>query len=265
MIRLRSTLLLAIAGVFLAGLTTPVQGQSVDAVVDKMRASHEKQLETVDSYIIKTNLYTSYTKKVTTNGEPTYQTETKMSDDGPAFASTTSRPTAYGLHFDRLKKHATYGGTTTVNGANAHVLHVDDPGKMDPEMGDQASSLTYYIDANRFLPARMVMTLKGQQQQGGAQAPTVTVNMMDYNTVDGLTVPYRMEIQYEMDMSKKQKDQMRAMMKKMEDMPAQQREQMKRMMGGEQMDMMKQMLSGDPVVVEVQDVQVNVPLPDDVF
>lgn len=265
MLRLRSTLLLLFVGLLVTAPT--VQAQSVDAVVNKMQANYEKQLDRIDTYIVETNLYTSYNKKVMTDGEATFETETKMKGAETAFASTTSHSTAYGLHFDRLKKHATYGGTKTIDGANCHVLEVKDPKALDAQMGDQAKRLTYYIDASEYVPVRMVMQTRGQgqAQAGSANEPTVTINMRDYKTVDGLTLPFRMEIQYDMNMSEQQKQQMQKMMEKMENMPAQQREQMKKMMGESQMEMMKQMMSGDPVVVEVQDVKVNAPLPDGVF
>jgi hypothetical protein len=47
-------------------------------------------------------------------------------------------------------------------------------------------------------------------------------------------------------------------------MPEKDSERMKQMMGN-QVEMMKQMLSGEPIVVEVKDVQVNTEIPPGVF
>jgi hypothetical protein len=183
-----------------------------------------------------------------------------------SFASSSTPSSAYGLQFDRLKEHATYAGTETVNGARCHVLEIDDPSKIHPDMTQSdAERMTYYVDAEQYVPARMVMKQKRQGRgPGGPQTSSVTIDMKNYKTTDGLTLPYRMEFQVDMNMSEQQRKQMKMMMQKMENMPEQQREQMKKMMGG-QMEMMKQMMSGDPIVVEVQSVKVNVELPEGMF
>jgi len=268
MLRLRSSLVLVFVGLCLGSLTVPAAAQSVASVVDKMQARVKKQTETVDTYIVETNLYTSYNKKVMKGGEPSYKTETEMKGQGSSSIASTSTPsTAYGLQFDRLKKHATYAGTETVNGTRCHVLKVDDPSKVNPDTskGD-AESMTYYVDAKRYVPARMVVKQKTKKRKrGGPQASSVTINMKNYKTTDGLTLPYRMEFQVDMDMSEKQRKQMKMMMQKMENMPEQQRKRMKQMMGEGQMEMVKQMMSGEPIVVDVQNVKVNVDLPKGTF
>lgn len=263
MLHLRSSLLLLFVGL-LGGLPLTTSAQSVDAVVENMRNKHTQQLESVDTYVVETNLYTSYNKKVMRDGEPTYETQTKMKGDGaPSFASTSTPTTAYGLQFDRLKEQASYEGTETINGTECHILQVDDPSAVNADVGDDAERMTYFIDASEFVPVRLVLQTKGQGGRG-SKPSTVTVNMMNYETVDGLTLPHRMEIQFEMEMSDQQRQQMKQAMQKMKDLPEQQRQQMENMMGS-QMEMMKQMMSGDPVVIEVQSVEVNSDLPDGMF
>lgn len=266
MTRLRSSLFFLFVGVFLGSLLSPASAQSVDSVVDAMQAVYDRQLETVDTYIVKTNLYTSYNKKVTRDGEPTYQTQTKLKGEGlTSFASTSTPSSAYGFEFDRLREHATYNGTETIDGVRCHILQVDDPEKVNADVGEDAERLTYYIDAEQSVPVRMVMQTKRQKNnRGGPEPSSVTVNMKNYQTVDGLTLPHRMEMQFEMNMSDDQRKQMEQAMAQMDNMPEQQRKQMEKMMG-EQMNMMKQMMSGDPLVVEVESVEVNVDLPEDVF
>lgn len=262
-----SPLLLLFVGLFLSGFAAPASAQSVASVVDNMQARYEQQLERVDTYVVKTNLYTSYNEKVMKEGEPTYRTQTKMSgEEGTSVASNSTPSTAPGLPFDRLKKHATYAGTEAVDGARCHVLQVDEPSKVNPEMKRQeAESMTYYIDAEQHVPARMVMRAKSRgKTQGGVQASTVTIDMKNHKTVDGLTLPHRMEIQVEMDMSEQQRKQMKMIMQKMKNMPEQQRRQMRKRMG-DRMDMMKQMISEEPLIVEVQGVEVNTEIPENVF
>jgi hypothetical protein len=265
MIRLRSLLSFLFVGLLLT-TAAPAAGQSVASIVDEMQAKYQQQLDAVDTYIVETNLYTSYNKKVMKDGAPTYQSQTQMKGADPSSYAATSTPSAaYGLQFERLKEHATYTGTETVNGVQTHVLQVDDPSKVNPDMSQgDAESMTYYIDAEQHVPTRMVMKPKGQGGNQGPQASSVTINMTNFQTTDGLTLPHRMEIQVEMNMSEQQRKQMEQAMAQMKNMPEQQRKQMEKMMG-DKMEMMQQMMSGEPIVVEVQSVEVNVELPDGVF
>lgn len=261
-LRLRSSLLLFFALLF---GTVPAPAQSVEAVVEQMRAQYERQLDAVNTYVVETNLYTSYNKKVMRDGSPTYESRTQMKGQSSnSFASGTTPSAAYGLQLDRLTQHAAYQGTETINGVRCHVLQVEAPSKVNPDMSaDEAESMTYYIDAERSVPSRILMKPKGRGGQG-PQASSVTINMRDYRTTDGLTLPFRMEFQIDMNMSEQQRQQMQQAMKQMENMPEAQRKQMESMMG-DQMQMMKQMMSGEPIVVEVESVQVNTELPDGMF
>jgi len=264
MLRLRSSLLLLFVGLCLGSLAAPATAQSIASVVDEMQARYTEQIETVDTYIVETNLYTSYNKKVMTDGEPTYKTETNMKDGGNPIASTSTPSSAYGLQFERLKKNATYAGTQTIDGVSCHILKVDDPSKVNPDMsGSDTESMTYYIHVEKYVPVRVIVEQKAKKKsRGGPEPSSMTINMKNYKTTDGLTLPHRME--FVIELPEEQQKQMQQMMKKMENMPEQQREQMKKMMGGK-MEMMKQMMSGDPIVVEVQNVQVNVDLPEGMF
>lgn len=262
----RLLLALFVLTLLVAVRSAPASAQSVESVVDNMQAAYEQQLESVDTYIVETNLYTSFHEKVTEDGEPTYRTSTQMKGtESPSFASSNSPSMAYGFHFDQLRQTATFDGTESVDGTQAYVLRVDNPSAVDPDMDESAQGVTYYIDAERYFPIRMVMQSKPQgNAPGGGSGSTVTVNMKNYQTVDGLTLPHRMEMQVDMNMSDQQRQQMKKMLKKLENLPEQQRKQMEKMLG-DQMGMMKQMFSGEPVVVEVQSVQVNTEIPEGIF
>lgn len=242
----------------------PATAQSVDAVVDQLRATYQQQLEAVDTYVVETNLYTSYTRKVTRDGTSTYESATRLTgrSDMP-FATDTTPSATFGLQLDRLAQHATYAGTETIDGVRCHVLQVEEPEKVNPDMaaGD-AERMTYYIDAERHVPARIHLT---PPRRGQGPSPSgVTITMRDYRTTDGLTLPYRMEFQVDMEMSEQQRAQMEQALKQMENMSDQQRRMMQKMMGG-QMDMMRRMMADEPMVVEVQRVEVNTEIPDGIF
>lgn len=263
MLPLRSpVLLLSLVLSLVVGLT-PATAQSVESIVDDMRAQYEQQFETVDTYIVETNLYTSYHRKAS-GQESSYQTQTTMKGEGmSSFASNTTVSSAYGLQFDQLKKHATYTGTEMIDGMQCHVLQVDDPSKVGSEMGAEAESMTYYVHADRLMPARMVMT-STPSTQGGPQPSSVTIDLKNYTTTDGLTLPHRMDIHLDANISEQQRQQMKKVMRKLENLPEQKRKQMEKMMGG-QMEMMKQIMSGEPITIDVQSVKVNTEIPEGVF
>lgn len=235
-------------------------------MVENMREVYQQQLETVDTYIVETNMYTSYARKVTRNGEPTYETSTQMQGQSQSALASTSTPSSvYGFEFDRLKQHATYGGTETIDGTRTHVLQVDSPSEVYDDVGEEAESMNYYIDAERHVPVRMVMQMASTQNpQDPMQGGSMTINLKNYETVEGLTLPHRMEMQVDANMSEEQQRQMEQLKKQMEDMPEEQRRQMEQMMG-DGLEMMQNMMSGEPMVVEVKRVQVNVDLPPEAF
>ena len=256
--------LLVLALTLLIG-TAPAAAQSVEAVVENLRATYQQQLDAVDTYVVETNLYTSYNRKVTRDGRPTYESATRLKgNENTPFATTTTPTAAYGPQLDHLAQYATYAGTETVDGVLCHLLEVEDPERVNPEMAPgTAERMTYYVDAERHVPARIHMTTAGSGGQG-PQPTGVTIALRDYRTTDGLTLPYRMEFQLEMEMSEQQRAQMEQALKQMENMSDQQRQMMQKMMGG-QMDMMRQMMSGEPIVVEVQRVDVNTEIPEGIF
>ncbi|PSQ95349.1 MAG: hypothetical protein BRD55_10810 [Bacteroidetes bacterium SW_9_63_38] len=262
---LRLSLRPLVMSLLLFGLVAPTSAQSVESVVENMKSVQADQFKGVDTYIVETNHYTSYSKKTSKGPPPTFTTETQMKSTGNTAVENLGTPSnAYGPQLDNLKKRATYEGTETVNGARCHVLKVDTVPSQSAN--PDAQGITYYVDANEYLIARMAIDAQGQGQGQGPSSNdrVVTVNLKNYTTTDGLTLPHRMEIQFDLNMSEQQRQQMKQMMEKMKNMPEQQRKRMQEMMGG-QMDMMKQMMSDEPLVVEVQSVSVNAQLPDDVF
>lgn len=263
MLRLRLSLVSLIIGLLILAAPPTSWAQSVESVVEDMQAVQQEQFETVDTYIVETNRYTSYNKKIIKGESPAYKTEIRMSDGSESNLGEMGSPSSSSsLNLSRLKKHATYEGSETVNGAECHVLNVENVSDVHPNAGQSARRATYHIDADRHLPVRMVMEMTGQQ---GSKDQVVTVNMKNYQSTDGLTLPHRTEIDFNLDMSEKQRQQMKQMMEKMKNLPEEQRKRMQQAMGGEQMNMMKQMMSNEPIVVKVQNVTVNADLPDDVF
>jgi len=244
----------------------PAVAQSVESIVGEMQARHERQLAEIDNYIVETNLSTSYYRKVTRDGRPTFEVTTRMRDGSPIFGADTGIDTGTQMimgpaFLDRLAQHATYAGTATIDGKPAHTLRVNDPSALRDEVGDGVEELTYHVDAEQYVPVRVVAVMASR---GGQQQPTMTMNMSDYRTVEGLTLPYSMTMQMDLGLSEKERRRMEQMRKKMQNMSEQQREQMKRMMGG-RFERMQKMMQGEPTTMTVQSVRVNEGLPDGIF
>lgn len=261
------------------GLVPAAPAQSVDAVVDAMKARYQEQLETVDTYIMETDAYTSYHRKVTHNGEATYETQTRWGDQEGLFgqgANTMPSPQPGLSQLDELAQHASYLGTETLDGQSVHVLRVDDPSVLAPEEEQTPDEMTgemrLYIDADRHVP--LMMEYDVEIEEGGQvreMHPRIT--MSDYRTVDGLTLPWMMQMRMEdldASISPEEREEARQGLEEMEaqmaEMPAEQREMMEGMMDN-QMEQLRQILDEGTIefTVEVQDVQVNVPIPDGVF
>lgn len=254
--------LLSIA--LLASLPSLSAAQSVQSIVDEMKARHEKQLAAVDNYVVETNFSTSYHRKVTKDGRSTYEVTTRLTGDSQMIDAMGTSPTMTTVgpaYLDRLAKHATYAGTETINGTRTHLLRIDNPEAVFEEMDDSADVMTYYVDAQEYLPLRMVVTMKPDDKQ---KASTMTIDLRDYRTVKGLTLPYTMETKMDLGLSEETRQQMEQLKKQMEQMPKEQREQMKRMMG-DQFEQMQNMMAGEPTVVTVKSVRVNEGIPAGIF
>lgn len=245
----------------LALTSLPATAQSAQSIAEQMKARYQEQLEDVNNYVVETTMYTSYHRKVMEDGTPALETEVKMQGEGSLFsamgnspATTSSEP----AHYEELAQNATHMGTETVNGVECHVLRVEDAS----EMKGNAQEMTYYVDAEEYVPMR----LKSVQppQEGGGKPTEVEVNFEDYRTTKGVTLPWRTEMQMNMDMSEKQRQQMKKMMKQLENLPQSQREMMKKQMPMS-FDRMKKIMSGEPTTIEVKDVRVNTDIPEGVF
>lgn len=245
--------------------TGPASAQSLDTVLEQMKAAYHQQFDAVDTYVVKTNLYTSYNKQMQKNGEPAYKTEFRIHDDSGGGLATAGAPsTVHNIHFGRLRKHATYAGTDTVDGTPCHVLRLRHLSDLHANAGPNVTHATYYIHANRYLPVRTAMVLKSPRNRPGrtSRDRIRMVTMSNYRTTDGLVLPHRTEIEFDLDLSKEKRRQRAQMMENLSD---RQRKRMKNAMRDGQMNMVKQMTADTPIVITVDSVSVNAPLPEDVF
>jgi hypothetical protein len=237
--------------------TAPAAAQSVDAVVSAMEDTYRSQMESVYTYILETDMYTTYHRKVETDDGFTVDSATQLKgQESVPMSGSSTTPTSMFETTEALRQHAAYDGTETIGGTRCHVLTINEPSKMDGGLSDaQAEQIRYYINAQTHQPRRIA--LAGSSRKGAPSS--MTIDLLDYRTVDGLSVPYRMEFQTELSPQQKQQ------MNQLKNLPKSQRDQMKQMMGVEQFERFERLMDGKPMVVTVTDVKVNAPIPDGVF
>lgn len=241
--------------------TLPAAAQSAKSIVETMKARHQDQLKNVENYVVETSMYTSYHRKVMKDGTPALETETKLKGEKSPFFTMDNAPTTTSSdpeYYNDLSQNATYAGSQTINGVQCHVLRVEDAS----EMKGNAEQMTYYVDEERYVPVR-VKTIQPPQQGGGKPTEVVT-NFEDYRTTKGVTLPWRTTMQMKMDMSKKQRQQMKKMMKQLENLPEAQRERMKEQMPMS-LERMQKIMGGEPMTIEITEVRVNTDIPEGVF
>lgn len=241
----------------------PTAAQSAQSIAEEMKARYQEQLKNVDNYVVETSMYTSYHRKVMKDGAPALETEVKMKEQGESsfFSAMGNAPTTTSskpAYYEDLSKNATYAGSETVNGVKCHVLLVKDASKMESD----AQEMTYYVDAEQYVPVQMKMVQP--PQQGGSKPTEVVVNFDDYRTTKGITLPWRTTMQMKMNMSEKQRQRMQKMMKQLENLPESQREMMKNQMPMS-FERMKKIMSGEPTTIQIKDVRVNTDIPNGVF
>mgnify|MGYP006289406579 CR=1 FL=1 len=259
--RFHISLALLLCASLLSLSALPATAQSAQSIAEEMKTRYQEQLKTVDNYVVETNMYTSYHRKVMKDGAPALETEVKMKGESSLVSSLGNAPTTTSSkpgYYEDLSKNATYAGSETINGVKCHVLRV----KNASEMEGDAQEMTYYVDAERYMPARIKMI---QPPEKGRGKPTeVVITFEDYRKTKGITVPWRTTMQMKMDMSEKQRRQMKKMMDQMKNLPESQRKMIEKQMPMS-FDRMQKIMTGEPTTIEVTDVRVNEGIPDGVF
>jgi hypothetical protein len=247
----RAVVALALVLLIPAMAAIPATAQTAASVMEDVRNTAEAMFEDVDNYIMKTDMYTAYYKKEDGGGPLDFRSAMQMQGQSRPMGGE-AMPDQY-EQYGKIGEHGTYVGTETINGINCHVIRVDDPSKVDENLS-QASEITYFVGVNDNFLHRMRMAGISQEGSGG-----MTMNMKDYRTIDGVALPFQMEMITEM--SEEQRQQMEQMKQQMESMPEAQRERMQKMMGSQ----MENLMNNKPIVIEVNVVIVNGDIPDGVF
>ena len=251
----------------------PARAQTAASVVEEMIGQMERRMANVQDFTIETEQYTTYYQK--TDDEVGYRTRTVWKGNTP-MAMADIEPTDYQANAAQLRKlaaAATYEGAETLDGQDVHVLYVDDVTALTDETEDEVpGSMTFYVDAERYVPLRMTYQVE-MERDGTTQQLNPVISFEDYREVEGLLLPYKTSMVIEnidTGMSPEEREEaeqsLAEMEKQLEEMPAAQRRMMEGMMK-QQLERLREVLAGGSMtmVMEVEDVQVNTGLSDDLF
>ncbi|MEM1043241.1 MAG: hypothetical protein AAGI91_11500 [Bacteroidota bacterium] len=252
------------------------QAQSAQQVLDDVLDQYRADLAGAENYTLTQTVMgtetMTYAERAEGGGPLDYTYTTYITLPG---GQTMSQPAetenmAPLQMLDRIRESARYVGSEDVDGTAAHVIAVDDFGEAMSDMGMmpnaefEMETVTFFVGKR---DRRVVkMTMAGTMKQDGRTSPiAMETRLLDYRTVDGLTVPFRtvMEIQGAsgaMDAGEREEvlRELEEAKRQMESMPEAQRQMMERMLG-DQMKQAEEMLAGESMQFEMQvtDVQVN--------
>lgn len=178
--------------------------QSPQQILDRMIEQYTQSIENVETMMMVTRMEgfmesepdTTYYRKVVTDGFPSMQAVNS--------GSQTPASNYYNVqeNYDALVENATYEGTETVNGRQAHVLFIEDvtaiydemvTGTEEQEAEAHPQSGRIYIDTNDYIPLRMNFDINYDEEYTGS----ADMLMSDIRNIDGMLIPFLMEMRIE--------------------------------------------------------------------
>ena len=238
---------LLLAALALTLFSATASAQSAESVIEDAREKLIEMYSGVDHFAVKTDSFTSYNRVIEKDGEMIMETEIAgipgMDSQGAATTNTMAQ-------FDALAEHGVYKGTQNVDGVKCHVIFVDDPSQIDPQLSE-GEQVTYFIGASDSLMHGMNMSMK--------DGTSMEMRMKGYKKYGPILYPSTMEISL-IQINSAQQQQMKELQEQLKQMPESMRKQMQ-----DQIDQAMGMMSGEPMVVKTEDVVVNGPLPSGIF
>lgn len=194
---------LIITAILLFVCSSSLFAQSPKEILDEMIEQYTSSIEDVETMMMITRMEgfmesepdTTYYRKVVTDGFPNMQVVNSGSE--------TPASNYYNIqeNYDALVENATYEGTETVNGREAHVLFIEDvstlyddmvtaPEGQEQQQQAEPQSGRMYIDAEDYIPVRMSFDINYDEEYTG----TADMVMSDIRNVDGMMIPFQMEM-----------------------------------------------------------------------
>lgn len=252
--------------------------QSPQEIFDRMIEQYTNSIEDIETMMMVTRMEgfmetdsdTTFYRKVMNEGIPTMQ----------VVSSGSSAPTSgyYNFHenYDALVENSSYEGTETVNGREAHVIFIEDVSALyddvvttpEGQQQQQAEPQTgrMYIDTENYIPVRMSFDINYEGEYTG----TADMSMSDIRNVDGMLVPFMMEMKIDGISSSMSAEDMAEAQESMKELEAQmenatglQKRIMERAVKP-QMERLQKILEEGSMTMRtiVEDVQTNVTIPE---
>ncbi len=252
--------------------------QSPQEIFDQMIEQYTNSIEDVETMMMITRMEgfmetepdTTYYRKVMNDGFPNMQ----VVNSGSSTPSTNYYN--FQENYDALIENSTYEGTETVNGREAHVLFIEDVTALyddvvttpEGQQQQQAEPQTgrMYIDTEDYIPVRMSFDINYEGEYTG----TADMVMSDIRNVDGMLIPFMMEMKIDGISSSMSPEDMAEAKQSMKDLE----EQMENASGLQkrileravkpQMERLQKILEEGAMTMRtiVEDVQTNVTIPE---
>lgn len=182
-----------------------VFAQSPQEILNQMIEQYRNSIDDVETTMMVTRMEgfmetdpdTTYYRKVITDGFPNMQVVNSGSQ------SPASNYYNIQENYDALVENATYEGTETVNGRETHVLFIEDvttlyddmvtspEGQQQQQQQAEPQNGRMYIDAEDYIPLRMNFDIRYEGEYTGS----ADMVMSDIRNVDGMLIPFQMEME----------------------------------------------------------------------
>lgn len=260
-----------VAAVVALGFALPVSAQSGGEVLRTAVDRYEERMEGVENYTVAQEAMgfqaEIYYERQEVDGRSVFVP--RLTGGSAAMQGAPESPYA---ELGALADRAEHRGTEVVNGAESHVVTVDDFQGVDiwnPTGGGASGDFTperatFYIDTGDHLIRRMEMR-GSTSMQGREGEVSFTADFQDYREVEGMLHPFMVQVtvdgvadQMSPEERRRLQESLEEMRARMEEMPEEQRRMMEQMMQG-QLEQMEAMLSGGTMdlTVEVTEIRVN--------
>jgi hypothetical protein len=251
----------------------PASAQSAADVVNRMMTEYARRAENVENYTLVQDAMgfetVSYFVKEVDNGRPVFRLQ-RTSASGMDMGGSPGEGSLDEIYSmgEELAERAAYLGVSNVDDYDVHVLEISDFTGMGfgqnvtPDSEFTPTSGMIYLDVDTYAPRRL--EFDGEMaNEDGVHPVTSTVDMGDYREVESMLVAYRTVVSIEglgAAIDPETRAQFEEMQRELENMPPAQRQMVESMMA-DQLEQFRAMMEGEdtPITVQmlVREVKVN--------
>ena len=185
---------------------TFTHAQSAADILDRMIQEYSNSISGIETMMVITKMEGFLE---TDEPDTTYYRKVQMEDGSYTMqevGSARETPSAdyynFKANYDAIVNNASYEGTESIDGRNAHVLLIEDisalyndavAGVEQADESAEAQRGRLYIDASDYVLLRMSFEMQFEEEFSGS----IDMNMKDYRDVDGMKYPFLIEMVYD--------------------------------------------------------------------